>query len=172
MEGDRAISFLDLIELFVAGQLRVHGVALQTLRKVHKRLESDLRTKHPFCRREILSDGRRVFILGLDELGREEMIDVLSRQRVFVSVLEPFLKRIDYDCATLMARKWSIADKILVDPANCLGKPIVEEIGIRTAILAGAYEANGRDPDVVADWYGVLPSHVMAAVEFEKSLAA
>src|SRR4051812_30742701 len=51
--GDRAISFHDLIELFVAGQLRDRGVSLQSLRNVHTRLQSDLGTRHPFCRREI-----------------------------------------------------------------------------------------------------------------------
>ena len=34
VSGDRAISFLDLVELFIAGQLREQGVSLQSLRKV------------------------------------------------------------------------------------------------------------------------------------------
>src|SRR4051794_36241923 len=86
VQGDRAISFLDLVELFVASQLRDHGVSMQALRKVYKTLERDFRTRHPFCRREILSDGKNVFILGLDERGADEMVDVLSRQRVFVEI--------------------------------------------------------------------------------------
>src|SRR5690349_2020617 len=32
VDGNYAISFLDLIDVFVAGQLREHGVSLQTLR--------------------------------------------------------------------------------------------------------------------------------------------
>jgi uncharacterized protein (DUF433 family) len=169
---DRAISFLDLIELFIAGRLREQGVSLQSLRKVRAQLQKDLKTPHPFCRREVLSDGKKVFFLGLDPDGQKEMIEVLTRQRVFADILLPFLKRIDYDAITQLASKWSIADRIVIDPTLCLGKPIVEEICIRTTILASAYEANGHDSEHVADWYGVLPAHVLAAVEFEYRLAA
>lgn len=172
LSEEHAISFLDLIELFVAGQLREHGVSLQSLRKVRAQLKKDLRTKHPFCRREVLSDGKRVFVLGLDLEGRREMIDVLNRQRVFAEILLPFLKKIDYDAVSKLARKWSIADGVVIDPQRCLGKPVIDEIGIKTAILNNAFKANGNNAELVADWYGVLPSHVMAAVNFERSLVA
>jgi uncharacterized protein (DUF433 family) len=172
VSGDRAISFHDLIEVFVAGQLRDRGVSLQSLRKVYHRLQKDLDTRHPFCRREVLSDGKRVFTLGLDEQGREEMIEVLTRQRVFAEILLPFLKRISYDEATKLAWRWFVADKVVIDPAICLGKPVVEPVGIATAILASAYEANDHDAERVAEWYGVHASHVLAAVDFERSLAA
>lgn len=170
--GDRAISFHDLIELFVAGQLRDRGVSLQSLRKVHKQLQGDLETRHPFCRREVLTLRGRVFTLGLDEQGKDEMIEVLTRQRVFPDVLLPFLRRIDYDEATAMAQRWCIANLVVIDPAISLGKPTVEDTGIATAILAASYEANDRDAELVADWFRVHPKHVIAAVEFERSLAA
>jgi DNA-binding transcriptional MerR regulator len=98
--GDRAISFHDLIELFIAGQLRDHGVSLQTLRKVYKRLQADLGTRHPFCRREIMTKDGQVFLFGLDARGTEEMIEVLTQQRVFPDILLPFLRKMDYDEAT------------------------------------------------------------------------
>jgi uncharacterized protein (DUF433 family) len=100
------------------------------------------------------------------------MIEILSRQRVFDCVILPFLKRIDYDAVTKLASKWNIAEKIVVDSARCLGKPIVEEACIRTSILASAYQANDRDSERVAEWYGLHPSHVLAAVHFERSLDA
>jgi uncharacterized protein (DUF433 family) len=57
-------------------------------------------------------------------------------------------------------------------PDDIFGKPIVEPVGIPTAILAAAYVANGQDGGVVADWYNIQKSHVMAAVDFEQRLAA
>jgi hypothetical protein len=93
VDGDRAISFHDLIELFVAGRLRDHGVSLQTLRKVHKQLQVDLQTRHPFGRREVLTRGGHVFTFGLDGRGEEEMIEILSRQRVFPEILLPFFAK-------------------------------------------------------------------------------
>jgi uncharacterized protein (DUF433 family) len=170
--GDNAISFYDLIELFVAGQLRDHGVSLPSLRKVHKQMQKDLEVRHPFCRREVLTDGKSGFTLGLDEQNKAEMIEVLTHQRVFVDILLPFLKRIDYDEATGLACRWCIADQVVLDPAICLGKPIIGEVGITTAILAAAYHANGNNAELVADWYKIHSKHVIAAVDFERLLAA
>ncbi len=170
--GDQAISFHDLIELFVAGRLRDCGVSLQSLRKVHTRLQADFGTKHPFCRHEILTKHGQVFTLGLDAQGQSEMIEVLTYQRVFPDILLPFLKRIDYNEATSMAQRWCIANLVVIDPAICLGKPIVDGVGIATAILSASYEANDQDAEFVADWFRVNATHVIAAVEFERSMAA
>jgi uncharacterized protein (DUF433 family) len=172
VDGDYAVSFHDLIDVFVAGQLRDHGVSLQTLRRVYKQMGGDLNTPHPFCRKELLSDGKMVFMRGLDDEGQEELTEVLTRQRVFPQILLPFLKRIDYDSVTVLARRWRIADQVVVDPAICFGRPVVEAAGVATTILAAAYQANDRDADLVADWYNVHPGHVLAAVQFETSMAA
>ena len=134
--------------------------------------ERTMDTRNPFGRREILTDGKNVFVLGLDNKGAEAMVEVLSRQKVFVEILLPFLKRIDYDSATRLAKKWFITDEVVLDPLICLGKPIVEKPGIATAILAASFQANNQDAGVVADWYGVQQSQVLGAVEFERSLAA
>ena len=37
--GDCAISFYDLVDVFVAGQMREYGVALQTLRRAYRKLQ-------------------------------------------------------------------------------------------------------------------------------------
>ena len=170
--GNRAISFLDLIDVFVAGQLRDHGVSLQTLRKVYERLSADLKTRHPFSRKELLSDGRIVFMRGVDADGLQKLEEVLTRQKVFPEFILPFLKRIDYDDVTRLARRWQIAAGVVIDPAICLGKPIVEAVSIPTALLAAAYHANNQDANAVADWYNIMPEDVEAAVVFQKQFAA
>src|SRR5439155_13982893 len=80
VEGEYAISFLDLIDVYVAGQLRDHGVSLQNLRKVYACLSTDFETRHPFCRQELLSDGKMVFLRGLDDAGQEDLTEVLTKQ--------------------------------------------------------------------------------------------
>ena len=87
-------------------------------------------------------------------------------------VLLPFLEQIEYDEVTKMARRWLIADRVVIDPAIGLGKPIIDGIGIATAVLAASYQANDQDAELVADWFRVRPRHVIAAVDFERSLAA
>ena len=92
-----------MIDLFVAGQLREHGVSLQTLRRVYAKLQHDLHTDHPFCRKELLSDGKTVFTLGMDEQGREELLEALPGRRFSPEILLPFLNRIDYNKVTTLA---------------------------------------------------------------------
>jgi uncharacterized protein (DUF433 family) len=172
VEGSRAISFLDLIDFFVAGQLREHGVSLQTLRRAYASLGKELDTRHPFCRSELLSDGKVVFTRGMDDPGGEELREVLTRQKVFPQIILPFLKKIDYDDASRLAQRWHISHLVVIDPRICFGKPIVEDFSVPTAILAAAYHANDRDADLVAGWYNVHADHVLAAVQFESKMAA
>src|SRR5207249_4923500 len=155
--------------VFVAGQLRQAGVPLQILRQVFARLGRQLDTKHPFCRRELLCDGRDVFSRTLDG-GEDVLMHILTDQRVFPDVVLPFLKSIDYDEVTKLAKRWHIADKVVVDPEFCFGKPCMEGVGIPTAILSAAYHANAKDAELVANWYGVHASHVVAAAKFESKL--
>jgi uncharacterized protein (DUF433 family) len=170
--GHLAISFHDLVEVFTAGQLRDKGVSLQFIRRVHAQLKGRWDTDHPFCRVEIRTDGKRIFSCWLDEDGRGDVVDVRTGQKVFDTVLLPFLKKLDYDEATRLARRWAIAPLVVLDPAVGFGKPVVEEFGVSTRVLAAAYQANGRDAAAVAAMFGVDEPHVRAAVTFEDRLAA
>lgn len=170
--SQQLISFLDLVDVFVAGQMREHGVSLQTLRRVYKTLEHDQGLVHPFSRRELLTDGRRVFVAGLDEQGREEVFDALTRQKAFPNIILPFLKKLDFDSTSSLARRWRIARGIVVDPTICFGQPVVEAKGIPTRIIANAMEANEEDASIVADWYGMSVAQVKSAYEFEHRLAS
>lgn len=172
VNGDRAVSFFDLIDVFVVGQLREHGVSLQTLRRVYSRLQMELGAKHPFCRSELLSDGKIIFMRGMDSKGEEELKEVLTRQKVFPSIILPFLRKIDYSQISKLAERWHIAEQVVIDPSICFGKPIVEAVSIPTAILASAYRANDQDEELVGEWYNVHPKYVLAAVAFEDSMAA
>jgi len=165
------LSFLDLIDTVIIGRLRQHGVSLQHLRKVHDRLISELKTPHPFCRRELLTDGRQLFIHGLGDGDIDESLrEILTGQHAFPEILKPILSRVEYDLDSLLAMKWNIDKGIVVDPAIQYGKPIIASEGIPTSILATAYYANSHSNKTVADWYGVSTEHVSQAVRFEKRI--
>ncbi len=163
--------FLDLIDCYVAGQLRTHGVALQILHRVYQRLKDDLQTSHPFCRRDMLNSGEALLTQVLDEDDEKTSMDLLTREQVFSRILLPFFKRIDYGEASNLAERWRLTCEVVLDPTICFGQPVVEAVGIPTAILAAAHHANGQDADLVADWYNVHPDHVLAAVHFETNRA-
>ncbi len=170
---DRAISFLDLIEVYIVGRLReaYPPVSLQHIRKAHKKLTEDTGKNHPFCEREIYHSSGKIFTRPLDDTSGV-VIEPLTSQSYINAVIMPFLEKIEYDHLTNLARLWHIAEGVVVDPARCFGKPIVGEVGMATRVLAAAYEANGRDENRVADWYEIQPNHILAAVRFEGRTAA
>ena len=133
---------------FVAGQLREHGVSLQTLRRVYERMKKDLGTPHPFCRRELLSDGKIVFTRNVDQEGKEELFEVLTGQGVFPDIILPFLQRIDYDQVTTLAKRWQIADQVIVDPNICFGKPAIRNACslIEISLLVGGSDSSAGPP--------------------------
>lgn len=166
------ISFLDLVDVYIAGQLRDRGVSLQTLRKVYGALQLEFEAEHPFGRRELLTDGKSVFLAGLDSQGRDEVIEVLTRQRAFPKVIRPFLQTLEFDTESRLASKWNIAKGVVLNPGICFGQPIVEAKGIPTHIIAKAVQANKNNRKAVADWYGMTVKDVAAAVRFEAQRAA
>lgn len=170
---DRAISFLDLIEVYIAGRLREADppVSLQHIRKVHEKLSGETGNAHPFCEKEIYHNRGRIFTRPLNDVSGP-VIEPLTNQSYINSVIMPFLQRIEYDHITNLAKLWNIAEGVVVDPSRSFGKPIVSEVGIATRVLAAAYEANGRDATRIADWYEIKPEHVIAAVRFESRAAA
>lgn len=171
VRGDTAISFLDMIDVFVFGNLRKHNVPLQTLRKVYARLQRDYKQKHPFAYSRLATDGVEVFLRVPDMDGKDQLVEILTKQMVFPEIIEPFLKQLDYDPDTHLARLWRIGDGVLLNPGISLGKPVVDGVFVKTEVLAAAYHANKKDADAVARWYNVAPDDVMTAVLFEAGLA-
>jgi len=162
-----SLSFLDLIEVLVAGNLREQGVSLISIRKVHCILSEQLQTPHPFCHHELLTDGQSVFVTTAADADEPEMVEILKQQRVFPKVLLPYLKRVDYDKVSQLAKEWNIADGIVIDPSRRFGKPLVATCGIPSSILASAYHANQNNAELVAAWYGIPPQDVRIAVDFQ-----
>jgi uncharacterized protein (DUF433 family) len=171
---DRAISFLDLVEVFIVGRLResTPPVSLQNIRKVHQKLSLESGQKHPFCTREIYHGQGKIFTRRLGGLEPGSIIEPLTDQLYISEVIIPFLQKIEYDHITNLAKLWRIAEGVVIDPTRCFGKPIVNAVGIATRVLAAAYEANGRNTERVADWYEIDPIHVESAVRFESRTAA
>jgi uncharacterized protein (DUF433 family) len=166
----RLVSFRDLIEVFIAGQLRDHGANLKHIRQVHATLMAEWNEPHPFCRRELVVHGKRILYRGLSEEGRQQIHDVLTKQRAFPDIIVPFLKTLDYD--NDLAVRWRIANGVEIDPAYRWGQPVASNSKIPTYILSNSFHANGQQADAVAHWFEVTKEDVLAAVEFERMLAA
>ncbi len=165
------LSFHDLIDAFFAVQLRQHGLSLQQLRKVYLGLQNYFGEKHAFCREDLRTDGETIFLHVVDDEGRQELIEVLSRQKCFPEVLLPFLKQLDFDVKK-MASRWNIARGVVVDPAISYGQPVVTGSFVSAEILARQWRANKRSVEKVAAFWDMPAEHVEAAIQFVEGLAA
>jgi len=167
--SDRAISFLDLIEVAVAGRLRSSGVTMGTVRQAHDLLQRELQATHPFAHSDIYTDGQRIFTNAFDTLGGERLHDVISRQQYFPRIRE-LLDHVVYNDETGMASRWRIAEGVHLDPAVSHGKPVVGDTGVTTYVVSQMYRANQQDSRLVADLLHLAEKDVINAVRFEEDL--
>lgn len=168
----KKISFFDLIETLVLARLREKKLSLQYLRKVRLALIEEFEgIPNPFCHKNILTDGKKVFIFIANQFDDDEILrELVSKQQAFPKILGPVLQKIDYDTESMLAKCWNIGDGVVVDPNRVFGTPVVEAAGIATSILYSAWKANECDIRAVAKWYGVSVTDVKRAIKFEKSV--
>lgn len=166
-----AISFLDLIDLLVVGQFRTAGVSFQTIRRAYAILQRRFDTSHAFSHRALLTDGQTILLESIDELGDDNLEEVITRQQAMPEILRDDLQKIDYDAATNLAKQWHIAHGVLIDPSRNFGKTIVPA-GVSTAVIHASFLGNNGDHELVADLFGITPTSVSDAVSFEERLAA
>ncbi len=180
--GNRyALSFLDLVDLLVVGRFREQGHSLQSIRRSYAWLSKKLGTRHPFAHNRLLTDGSDIFLEMFAEVWSEEsltggsddhseehqLIEVGSGQQAIPELLRPYLRQIDYAQDTLEAKRWRIAEGVVLDPAQSFGKPTLAHVGTTTFVLASAYWANGENATLVAELFDVSSDAVHHAVAFE-----
>lgn len=170
---DYAVSFLNLIEVYVARFFRLQGVTAPRIRRVYGALKSELSSSHPFARQDLYTDGIDIFRRVGEEVNVPEMVDVLTKpkQSVF-GEWRAYLGQFDYIQQTKLAFRWRIANGVVIDPRISFGKPVVGSAGITTFVLANQYAANHRNAALVADLYAVSEEDVLNAVRFEAQEAA
>jgi uncharacterized protein (DUF433 family) len=171
--NEPSISFLDLIEVFITGRLRGVGMSLKHIRKIYARLEREY-GKHPLGTRQLFAsevDKKKIFTRVLDDTESRSVSEAFTNQPDFEQAIGSFLREIDYDEATGLAKRWHIARMVVLDPAVSFGKPTIESVGITTRVLADSYFANDQNAKAVSDWYEIEEDCVRAAVEFEAGLA-
>ena len=167
IENNYGVSFLDLIDVKVAAELRESGVTMPKLRAVYERLKDRLDTKHPFCHNNFYTDGREIIIMEAGAIGDETLIEVLSNQRLYVQS-RAFLKHIECSDKTQLAERWNIAQGVVIDPAVSLGKPVIKDTGTTTYVVARSFKANAGNTDLVAYLFDLAEQQVNDAVSFEE----
>ena len=176
LDGLVELTFLDLVELLFIATFLQAGVSLHAIRRAAKSAAQLLGVKdHPFCLRRFRTDGRRIFKdMQLDD--DQLRLQLGGRPHVFDEVVEPFLRKLEYDAGTDLVKRWWPLGRdrlVVVDPALNFGAPVLKSSGIPTrAIKQLAGNPGDRDRKVAeaADWYEISPQAVEDALAFEDRL--
>jgi uncharacterized protein (DUF433 family) len=176
IDGSLAVSFLELVELFVVKQFRDKGIPLQTVRVAWNHAARAFDTLHPFADRRVFTDGGRIFMALRDDELAPDVLEVSSRRMPFQIAAGPIFRHtfaeIEFDEHTELARRWWPRGRhvpVVLDPAIAFGAPVVRETRVPTAIVARYAET--RPLDAVADAFELPADRVEAAVTFEHQLA-
>jgi uncharacterized protein (DUF433 family) len=172
VEGKLAIGFLDLIELLFIKAFRSEGVSLPTIRLAARKAAKKWKNDHPFCLKRFATDGRTIFATVADGLDKDQVLELTRSQLGFKSILNPYLKNMDYSKLGV-DRWWPLGkDKVVfLDPRIAFGKPVVTAHNVPTESIWDAVRVN-RSLSEVAKWFDLPVSEVQAAVDFEMSRAA
>lgn len=166
-DGAHVVSFLDMMDAWIAGQLRDEGVAMRTIRAAHVALQADLGTEHPFAHSSIYTDGRRVFTDAAQVVNDPTLTEAVSHQAYFNRVRK-YLKLIEYEPQSNLAARWNIAEGVLIDPGISFGQPVVLGKGVTTYVVASSYWANDGNDGLVARLFSITKKDVDDAVGFEE----
>jgi len=172
---NRQLSFINLVEAFVlAGIRREHEIPLPKVRKTVDYLRRAFRTRRPLAEEQFQTDGVNLFVekmgalIGASQEGQIQMREVLLDR----------LQRVRRDPKGIPekivlfpapAGKTGSAD-VIIDPRLSFGRPVLDRLGVRTAILAERFDA-GDDVDVLARDYAIPLEAVQNAIRCERRAA-
>jgi uncharacterized protein (DUF433 family) len=170
------LSFRNLVELHVLSSIRrVHKVELKAVRRAVKYLKDRLHSEHPLLDREMLTDGKDLFI---EQYGEYVTISQ-DGQMALKRILKMYLDRIARDDHGIPIRLYPFTRReversprlVAIDPRVRFGKPCIAGTQIPTAIIAERYEA-GDGVALLAEDYGRPEEEIEEALRYESRIAA
>jgi uncharacterized protein (DUF433 family) len=181
IEGERALTFVELIELLYIRAFHRAGATWHVIKEAANVAARLYSAEHPFALRQVYMDPRRVLYGALrNPDGSESFVQLRGdAQHELPAMVKPFLDQLDFDMNDRASRWWPMGKHagVVIDPAFAFGAPIVEDVGIRTRTLADAYRAESaadgeKALEHVAWLYEISPRHVETALSFHQWLQA
>lgn len=175
------LSFLDLIEVRFVEHFREQQVKTCTLRSAIETARKVFGREKPLAsdRVKFVTDGKNIFVEEVLKPTAKAANDaalwsLVTRQyEIYEFIQARLLRGLSFDPGTHLARRWVPRPQefpdIIVDPRIAYGQPVGPS-SVPTATLYDAWEAERRDIDAVADWYGVPLPEAQMAVDFETRL--
>lgn len=172
VEGQRALTFVELVELLYIRAFERAGVSWKLIREAAAVAARMFSSDHPFALRQLYVDPRSVYGALREKDGSESLVQPIGHgQHAIPRLVKPYLDELDFDVHDVARRWWPMGkgSGVVVDPLIAFGAPVVEAVGIRARSLSDAYEAElpAFGPDAVnrVAWtYEIDPEHVRTAL--------
>ena len=155
--GPPVLSFMNAVEAHVLDALRrEHRIALHKVREALIYVEQQFPSKYPLADQKFETDGIDLFV---DKYG--QLINLTQQgQLAMRSILRVYLSRIERDTTGMPIKLYlftrtHIADEpkvIAMDPYVSFGRPVIEGMGITTAIIAERYKAGKSIEELARDY--------------------
>ena len=110
--GQRAISFLDLIDAKIALMFRDEDVPMAEVRKAYQALTKETNRRHPFAYEDLYFNGGKIFRRELRPGETPFLYRVATKEGYFDQVMQPFLRQLDFNEENQLLRP------TLFDPAS------------------------------------------------------
>jgi uncharacterized protein (DUF433 family) len=162
---DPYFSFLDMLTIYVAGELYGRGQSSEVIRRGVRYLSETYGTSRPLVYKPSATTGRT----WVTEDKADVWLDpAAAGQLTLFEIIAPELNRVEFGGDGL-AWLWRPRDLVWVNPRVQAGKPCVDGHRLPTRDLARLLSA-GDTPDDLADEFGLSLDEVMAARDFEAEL--
>ena len=170
----RQLSFINLVEAFVlSATRREHSIPLPKVRRAVEYLRRSFRTPRPLADEQLATDGVNLFVekfgalVGVSEEGQIHLREIILDRLKYVK-RDP--KGIPEKIVLFPARGAAGAGDVVVDPRLSFGRPVLDGIGVRTAILAERFET-GDSIEELAREYNAAPEAIQNAIRCERRAA-
>ncbi|MCE5279269.1 MAG: DUF433 domain-containing protein [Planctomycetaceae bacterium] len=170
-----ALSFLELIETYIAGAFLRTGVSLHTVRLAHRHAVEKLQMPHPFAMEQFKTDGKGIFLeLEGEAPGSKALLELSRVQYAFPEILAEYLELIDFDRETELACQWWPLGKklpVVINPAIAFGSPVIAGTRVTVQAILDALDADETE-ESVAKWFSITRREVDTAILLKKQRLA
>ncbi|HMO52183.1 MAG TPA: hypothetical protein PKE26_13575 [Kiritimatiellia bacterium] len=171
VQGRRAVSFRDVIEMkFVDAFLRA-GVSWKTIRDVQELARREFGYDHPFSTNRFRNDGSHIVMTALRDDPQAPLFDLSTRQQIFLQAGDPFRDKLEMNEEGQVCRWWPMGRQryIVLDPTRQWGQPILARSGVPVMCVQRASRL-GLDAESLCAWLEVAAEEIADAQAFMAQL--
>lgn len=170
-----SVPFVGFAEAFVLSALRSAGVPMQRIRPAVERLANEVGVAHALASERVYTDGAELIFDYASASNDPALLTVVrTGQQHFSDVIRGYLSRIAYGSdgwAEQLQLPAYASARVIVDPRQAFGQPVVVHGGARVEDLVDRFQAGDRFGDIAAD-FGVPPAEVEDVIRVALRLAA